>query len=339
MFRNRSWIGATGLVIALGGCATNALRVEYAGKVAEQGHVAAVASRQFLGKVEASRRAANIALVTADAACGRPDARLRTEPELVRTTNGGALCSGPGGPAGNPLSLKPLTDQLTPALTLIEALSSYADALTQIVEAKPADPARQFEDAFTTAKAAEGLFVAVLNKHPVLPAEDDKRVAAVKDFIGYLGELAAQQDKVDQLRKLVAKRPEGEDPIFSALRSQIAIWENSRKGDEVLLLGLAAQRMQHALNAAPPVASKERHDAMVDFYARSDAAETAGQLYPALDHLLVVVAETDKDLRRVLKADPHLSRTERARVAEIARQRVVRALSAVTAIVNAFRGT
>ena len=76
---------------------------------------------------------------------------------------------------------------------------------------------------------------------------------------------------------------------------------------------------------------------MKTFYGLEAASRASGRIYPVLDGVLVALDQSDRDLRRILPESPSLSRKERDRVAEINRQRIVRALESVTAMITSFR--
>lgn len=332
------------LVLIATACGTNTLRVEYAGNVAAQGKAAAIASRNFLGRVEAARQETNIELIVADPACARSGNLMivRGRPDLSRTRASGWLCVPEGaqvGAADQELSRAPLTEDLRPTLGLIDAVASYAAALTEIVDAEFSDPAQEITEALETARAFQGLFLAVTGaaSGPV-PAADDSRVTAVTGFVSFLEELNREKTQVRRLRELLAQHPTGAEPIIAQLQSHLRIWEISRAGDVTLRSNLLGTLMANIVRAEPPASAAQRREALVSFYQRQSAAEASAELSPALNNLLLTLLEADRDMRRVLREDPDLTKEEAARVASINRARLLRALERVTALITAFRG-
>lgn len=73
-------VAMLGAVLVLAGCATNQLRLEYAGDVAARAKATTLAADFYLREVDATRTEANIELVAADPACGRQSPVLRAMP-------------------------------------------------------------------------------------------------------------------------------------------------------------------------------------------------------------------------------------------------------------------
>ena len=323
------------------GCATNALRVDYARTVGTQGKAAAEASREFLRHVDRTRRGANIELVAADPACHEPRPKVRKKPRVTAREGRGWLCLPPGWnwDDTDEFSLHPLTPELEPTFELIGALASYAEALTEIVDTKPSEPLKPLLDALTTARAAQDLVQTIRNRpgRPI-PAADDARVKAVTDFVGFLVELSDEADKVRRLREVIAKHPEGAGPVIASLRDDLLTWNGSRASDELLRLAVMEAIVDRTVGRRPPASVGERRDAVSSLYALKDAHDASRALYPALRKVLDELETADKDLRRVLVRNPDLTPKERAKIAEINRQRIVRALNSLTALITSFRG-
>lgn len=333
-------LGAAIALIVISGCATNALRVEYAGDVGTKGRAAAAASREYLKEVEAARLEANLDLVEQDPACGRWQPALRRQVSLGPDKPAvGWLCAAGSDVPGSPFSLRPISYQLVPTIQLTDALTSYADALIEVAQGDRVSPAQGFIDALATARSVQRLAGAVTNSEvgPSLAA-DDPRVVAATGFVNFLGELAEEAGRVEDLRQIIARNPEGARPLIRALRDHLVTWEISRKSDRATELLIEAALLSSVFNAQPPAEGSARRTALDNYYRR-DAERLAGdQLHPKLDALLHALEQADADLRRVLEPNPNLTDEERRRVAEISRKRIVRALDGLTEIINAVRG-
>lgn len=328
-------VAAAVALVATSGCATNAIRVEYAGNVAAQGKAATNASREFLARVEQARQEANIELVSADPICGRSPARVRPEPNMAAAPRPGWLCGGAGGIL---LNLRAPHDDLQPTFALVESIASYADALTEIVDADPLDPAQELTDALETARAAQGALVAVLGGTGPVPASDDPRVAAVTGFIGFLGELQDEATTVKKLRKLLAENPQGAEGVVRVLRDQLRTWENSRKADELLRQTVNTALLRSVIEKNPPATPAERREALTSWYSRDATRRASARIQPALDAVLATLGQADQDMRRVLRENPDLKPAERRKIAELNRKRIIRALDLFTSLVTSFRG-
>jgi len=320
----------------------NALRVDYARSVGTQGKASAEASKAFLSRVDLARRDANIELIAADPACGETDAaKVRNVPRVEAREERGWLCVPPRWRPDphTDFSLQPLGPELEPTLDLVAALTSYSEALAEIVEDEAPDPMRPLLDALATAGAVQSTIQAVSNRQggPV-PAVDDARVKAVGEFVGLLTELSHEAGQVKRIREVLRKHPRGAEPLIASLRADLEEWEQSRADDEVTRLAIVGAIRRRAIISRPPVPSAQRREAVTSYYNLQDAYSAAAKIHPALDVVLGELAAADANLRRVIVTNPRLTDKERARIAELNRQRIVRALERITALITAFRG-
>jgi hypothetical protein len=328
------------ILLIVSACATNALRVEYAGNVAAQGKAAGLAARTFLGNVDLARQDLAIDLISADPACGRPGnaAVVRHAPNLASNhPQSGWICvSHSDSPGPGNLQLGPIADALEPTLVLIDALVSYSDALAEIVAPNPIPPEQEINDALGLASSMQGLWQALSGTQTGPLTEE--RQGAISGFITMMEELKRERDQVRHLREVIRRHPDGAQPLIRELREDLLIWETSRKGDAAVRNIVVASLARDVLDRTPPVSIGDRRQALSSFYSRRRAANEANALHPALDAVLVSLDQADRDLRRVLVENPNLTREERARVSEIARRRITRALQRLTALITAFGG-
>lgn len=331
--------------VALSGCATNALRLEYASDVAAKADIASVASRQYLAEVDRARVATNLDLVAIDPACVPDHAFVRRRADLaaikdLRRPPRGWLCAPalvPGVTYDDTLSLAPLGFDLEPTFVLTSALGAYSAAMTKILDEKGPDPVQDLNEAVDLAHSAQGLLLALAGGKPVVPAADDKRLAAVGSFINFVDDLKNEQIKVKRLRRLVRDGPYASN-LIAALQDHLDGWELSRASDENLRFVLAGALLGQAQRIDPPLPSEDRRMFARAYYEGAAARVTSGKFKPALDVALGEVAAADADLRRVLRERPTLSADEKRRVAQIARERVAKAFETLTQLILAFKG-
>jgi hypothetical protein len=322
-------------------CGINALRTEYAANVGSEGTAVAGASSAFLHDVETSRRLANIEMVVADPACGSNPAIVRGN---IRMTQAGPgwLCvppDEPREPLDRQFSLTPVSTQIQPTVLLVSSLSAYTTGIADIVDSKPSDPMKPLLDALETAHSAQGLLLAVTGgQNGPVPAADDKRVKAVGEFVSFLAQLSDEADKVSRIRQFLADNPDGAQPLIDALQDHLATWENSRKADDGLRLVVNGTILRRTIDAHPPVLPEARREALTSFYKVQDAVAAAAEIYPALLKSLADLADADRDLRRVIVEHPNLTKAERAKVAELNRQRAIKAMDTLAALVTSFKG-
>jgi hypothetical protein len=146
------WIAnaAVLLTVMLGGCASNAIRVQRAGEMAAAGKAASAETGKFLGKVRASQREANVALVASDPSC-------QWGPSIIIMGTNGAgplprtLCSSP--PANisrGDFEYKLSSDYRSAqrAAGLANALAAYSAAVGAIVAGDEIDARDSLAEAF-----------------------------------------------------------------------------------------------------------------------------------------------------------------------------------------------
>jgi hypothetical protein len=316
--------------------------VEYAGNVAAAGDAAVASAKSYVGRIGAARRETRIELVVADPACGVQRPVIRLDPVVgPGASEVGALCmvAPKSADLARALDFGAIDPAVVPVLDMVGAIATYSDALAEIVGDAPVNPGSSIVEAHETAVAAQDALVAVLGlgAGPV-PGADDPRVKAVAGFIDFLGQLQLEAEKVDRLKVEVTNGP-AIAPLVQTLREHVAALENRRKAQRNLTQVVSSTMLKRVIEQHDPLAKPEdRRAALVAYYDREDAEAAHGRLYPALDQLLVALDKTDADFRRLLRPDPQMTVAEKARVREIARQRVVKALNLITQMAMSFRG-
>lgn len=327
------------VLVAVAGCATNALRVESAKDVATKGKAVADGSTTYLDQVERLRYAFNADIIAADPACYGPRATYRPQTREATVVNPrrpprGWLCTAlpASAPASHGVMLGRITEELAPTVALIEALAAYSAAITKVLEAPHDDPAADFNNAVETANAAKGLIEALGGSVGFLTKE---RTEAISGFIGFVDELAREQDTVDRLRRLA--QPEGgAGQLIAVLREHLTTWENSRQSQERAGLRLAEIMLTASTNPRAPLDADQRRQFAQNFYDRAHAQQASGQVKAALDRALTAFATAETEYRELLRDNPNLNPRQRARRAEIIRQRLTRGLQIAASLLTAF---
>lgn len=327
------------ILVAVAGCATNTLRVEAAKDVATKGKAVADASRSYLDQVERMRYAYNVEIIAADPACQGERATVRQPPRNSSIINPrrpprGWLCTTlpASAPARHGLMLNNIHDELAPTIALVESLSAYSAAITDVLEAPHSDPAADFDHAIETANAAKDLIEALGGSVGGLTKE---RTDAVRGFISFVSELSQEADTVARLRRLA--QPEGgAGQLIAMLRRHLGTWEESRASQESAAVDLSSVLLRASTNPRAPLTADQRRQFAQTYYDRLYAQNTSGQVKEALDHALAALATAETGYRELLRDNPNLSSKQRARRAEIIRQRLTRALQTATALITAF---
>jgi|GEM_PF-7062040 len=331
--------------VAVGGCATNALRIEAAADVAQRGKATAAVSRGFLADVERARYAANSDIIAADPACRDRRAVFRRIPQLAnvadpRNPPRGWLCEllPPGADARHGLMLAPISRELVPTLRLIQSLADYSAAITKILEAPAPDPVADIENALETARSAESLLNALQNATDTLvPATDDRRLTAVTGFVRFLSELSREAVTVERLREL-RRSGGGGGAVIAALIDHLATWEQTRTSTEQFGTQLADSLLTAATRQGSPLTAEHRRKFAEDYYNRVRAQTSSAQLHEALAVALDGLQKAEREYDELLNEHPRLTAEQRARRAELIRQRLTRAFDLATSLITAFRG-
>jgi hypothetical protein len=329
-----------GFAVTLAGCATNALRIEYAQTVVDKGKAATAASRTFIDQVDQGREELEIELIAADPLCGRTagQAFVRAQPILgARAPAAGWLCAWSDRYGSYTLARGRRDDRIRDSIGLIDAITAYTTALAEVLDEEIRDPAETFSNALATGLAVQNTIVAATGGEGPLPAADDARVEAVRGFISFVGTLATEAHRVRGLRAALEHYPQGAQPLIEALRNDLWAWERRRAGqanamqriNDLLLNGIL---QRSSLTVA------QRREALRANYDRAAKNRAGALLHPALLDLLETFEKADRDFRRIIVDDPELNDRENRRVVELTRQRIVQGLERLTALVNAFRG-
>jgi hypothetical protein len=237
-----------------------------------------------------------------------------------------------GAPASHGVMLGPVNADLAPTIKLVEAISAYASGISDVLEAPHSDPTADFDHAVETANAAQDLIGALGGTVGLLTKE---RTDAVRGFIGFVSELSQEADTVARLRRL-AQPDGGAGQLIATLQQHLTSWENSRQSQESAGLRLSEIMLTASTNPRAPLSADQRRQFAQNYYDRLHAQQASGQVKAALDHALGALATAETDYRQLLRDHPDLSPKQRARRAEIIRQRLTRALQTATALLTAF---
>jgi hypothetical protein len=327
------------ILIAVAGCATNALRVEAAKDVASKGKAVAEKSTAYLDQVERLRYAFNADIIAADPACHGDRATYRELPRDATITNPrrpprGWLCTTlrAGERASHGVMLGRVNADLEPTILLVESLGAYSAAITDVLEAPHSDPAADFDHAVETANAAKGLIEALGGTVGFLTTE---RTDAISGFIGFVAELSQEQDTVRRLR-LLAQPEGGATRLIATLRRHLTTWEISRQSEERMGLRLAEIMLTASTNPRAPLDADQRRQFAQNYYDRLRAQEASGDVKKALDRALKAFGDAESEYRELLRDNPNLTPRQRARRAAIIRERLTRGLRVATSLLTAF---
>jgi hypothetical protein len=329
-----------GALLMTAGCATNALRVEYGQTVVDKGKAATAASRTFINQVDQGREELEIELIAADPLCGRTpnQAFVRAQPRSgARAPASGWLCAWSATYGPYSIARGRPDDQINRSIELIDAITAYTAALSEVLDEEVADPAVAFSNALATGLAVQNAVTAVTGGEGPLPGANDPRVVAVRGFISFVSDLAEEAHRVRGLRAVVSRHPQGAEPLIESLRGDLEDWEDRRKTQAIMMQEINDRLVAAALRGTPMTVA-QRREVLRANYDRAAKNRAGALLRPALIQLLDAFQKADRDFRRIIVEDPELNDRENRRIAELNRQRIVEGLERVTALITAFRG-
>lgn len=331
-------VAAALILLPLGGCALNAVRVESAKDFASASSAAMVQTRAYLNSVAARQREANAALVASDPSC-IPRASIR----IRRPNNGNqSLCIKPGEQATDAnsfaYSLRPLSvAQLKPRLLLIAAIADYSTAMAKVAEAKSPDIEDELNgiaEKIDELKAF-GDFLTGTDLPAVSDLLKDKRAAAIIGVVQFLSELSHEADQVGKIRELVAKKGDTVDTALASLAEQIDVWKGTDQNSaDTQMLALLDQYVEARERWDPD----RRVSAVLAIMNARGTSDDRADAAKAVKASVTELQEAHAELRKLLVPNPKLTPEQQAQMRKIARERIWRALNLIVGAASAFAG-
>lgn len=307
----------------LGGCATDAIRVERANTVAAAGKASAESTRGLLREVDTANRQTAIDAATLDPDCELPSPLIGISRPLVPL-----LCRR-GEAIGADFTLARLRPRdFAPALATIEGLAVYIGEIDAIVTGATADSG--------AVEAAEGNLTGTLGQMTAAApgVADDKR-AAVQGALELLGTIAAEQRQVGDLRRLSTPEATARfDATVAALARDNAVW--TKLLDAELAKQLAVTRAALVLLRERDRMGERRMVRERQMIVLERQAELPA-LRAALDALTAELTAAHAAYQKLLSGGPReFTDDERRRAARLTRTRLIAALKTVSNLVKSF---
>lgn len=336
---------ATSFVVTA--CGYNTVRLDRAGAVSQAGTNAIDSSKLFVKRVRDIRDEANIALVASDESCAWGETVVLAG-EARRPKDSKArfpFCLKRGEPAVESLgdvelSLAPISEAaLKPTLNAIDALAAYIDAVNEILEKEKPDASGALADAYEKALTAQSDIAAIIGSTiNVIPTLTSDQTSAVTGLLKLIEELAVEQRKVTDLRRMVSKQNSEAQAIIKALRRSIKTWGESSFAGDLQLNDSAYAGIARQLAADPPVYKgfDARRDVLVRIVNSKRNVQAGTALTAAVDKTLEKFSSAQNDLFISFTASPQWTKEERQKATRLNRQRVLSALHALAAVATAF---
>lgn len=337
-------VGTVGLCVALllSGCATNALRVEYAANVAEKAKSSVASYQAYLVGVETRRVAFNIDVIGYDPDCVPNVFHMRKKANLklfaekyAKNEHRGWLCGKQAGSEFVDLAAHPFVTELQSTLRLLEALGVYANGVAKIVKGDGESPLKDFENAHALAVSAGNLLDTLIGLGGAPIDKDDPRVEAIKGFAGFLLELKQEQDQVKQLRKYLDMNA-STVTLVSTLKNHLAVAGLADEARSTLRLALASDVLGALQASTETVKEERRREAAILYYKLAADTAAISAMISGVQTVLDDLQAADDDLRRIIKENPQLTLEERRKRAEIFMRRVTAGFDHLTGIVSSF---
>lgn len=320
------------LILALSGCATNAIRIDRAETMTSAGREATNATRTLMRNVQSENRESLVDLVASDPNCSLPKpiiAQGATSPSIT-------LCRPGDTPTGSDFEVARLTRRdFGPSLAVIDGLVSYFDAVDAVVTRDPIDIAGTVSEALATLEGIASDIATVAGKSDAkLPALTEAQSAAVDGTLALLGEIISEANQVSDLRKIELKMDQKAFATsIDQLESANVKWLNGLDVQIDNRKTLVARRLPRI--SAQQYDERRRYaDQLLTLIERQ---EQLPQLQASLAQTVRALKETHTSYRELLFGDKRqLTLAEKRKAAAITRSRLRGVLSNLANIIRAF---
>jgi hypothetical protein len=326
------YVYSIAFILALSGCATNAIRIDRAETMTSAGREATNATRALMRNVQSENRESLIDLVASDPNCSLPKpiiAQGATSPNIT-------LCRPGDTRTGSDFEVARLTRRdFGPSLAVIDGLVSYFDAVDAVVTRDPIDIAGTVSDAVATLEGIASDIATVAGKSDAkLPALTEAQSAAIGGTLELLGEIISEAEQVSDLRKIELKRDQKAFATsIDQLESANMKWVNGLEGQIDNRKTLVARRL-------PRISAKqydERRRYADQLLTLIERQEQLPQLQASLAQTVRALKETHASYRELLFGDKRqLTLAEKRKAAAITRSRLRGVLSNLANIIRAF---
>ena len=321
------------------GCGANTIRLDRGGAVASAGSVAVNRTSAFFDAVRDARDEASIALVASDPSCAWGGSVVVRGPVTALPGARPALCRREGeraDPAAGDIivSLKPVdAAALRPTLVALDTLASYAEAVTQILTDDAPDPTAELADA-AGKLAVIGVGLADTAGGAAAPTLSEEQKAAIDGLTGLIGQLAAEQRKVDALRQLAASQNARVQTIVRQLRHSVELWQRASLSGDLQSTEMALANAYNTSRAQPPLSGNfdARRAMLRQVVAAKRETRAAPAVAEAVSAALGEVEAAQTALVAAYTRNPNWTAAERAKAARINRARIAAAFRSLASL-------
>lgn len=317
-------LGLTALasLVALTGCATNAIRLDRAATLTSAGRTATDATRAFMETVRIENRESLVDLVAADPSCRLPQP-LIAQGEVVDQT---ILCR--TGPAQRADFTMPrlIRRDFAPSLAVIDGLVAYLDAIDAVLAREPIDIPGVVGDAQATLETISTIAGG--------SALSEEQTAAVAGALTLLNQIVDEAQRVDDLRRIELQQDQAAfagsvDNLDAANRKWLRSMDAQLDNRRTLL--------ERRLPRIPASDYDRRRAAAADLMMLIERQEALPELTAALAKTVQALRDSHTAYRDLLFGDGRLlTPKERKKAADLTRARLRGALNSLTAIIKAF---
>lgn len=320
---------STALILLLGGCATNSIRLDRAETMTAAGEDAAAATHELMKQVKRENRAALIDIVAADPNCTLPSPVIMQGAADPGTT----LCR-KGAVQPTDFTLTRFTSHdFETTLAVIGGLTAYLDAVDAIVTREPLDIGSTVVDAYEELESISA-DVATIAGSAAPPILSNDQKTAIGGALALLGEIIDEAERVEDLRKLELKSdPKIFNTSLDALSSHNRKWLNALDAQIDNRRILADRRLRRSSD----LTADDRRKSADELMTLIERQEELPQFNKALEETIGALLEAHKDYRNLLFGDNRqMTAKEKQKAAKITRARLRASLKNLAAIVRAF---
>jgi hypothetical protein len=321
----RTILSAT-VCLSVSGCATNAIELDRAATMSDAGRVAGAATLDMANRSVKANRDTIIEIVTYDPNCKIP------RPEITLSDKPGIKLCDPDDQSDSISFARQTRKDLLPTLAVIEGITSYLDAVDEILAREPIDLVGSLTNAKSDLEA-----ISTITGGGGKPLLSDEQTAAVTSVSQLVQVLLSEAEKGGDLRELEKNRQKDGASVeasVKALKTLNTQWFTGLQGYLKTQKTLATTSFEKA----PPSDLDRRRAAIARLYDIHDQIESAPELKAKVDELADTFAQAHKEYLELLPAGSKakLTPAEKRKHAELIKQRVRAALHSLASLVSAF---
>lgn len=338
MQRSKLIAVAASLLVFVGGCGGNAVKLEVARSLADSTGAATAQTAAYFDEAESRRRAMAATYVAQDPSC-LPKRRFKIQVPDANNPRGRKvpLCSNGKVERGyhlEPIDFGPSSDTLLKSRALlIAAVGDYGRALAKILNEKDADVKGELTAFVDKVERVESL-VKLLDKDAptVSGVFQSPQVSSIVDLVDFAAKLRQEADKVGGVERLVKQDGAKVDVALATLLQEVEV---RAAGSLTGSLQVSRNALYDAYDANRyRMSFADRRAMALEIFQAQDEEYGLPQKAKVVADALRETVDAQKGLRAALRND--FTPAQRRKAAAINLDRITQAVKLVAAVGTAF---